>query len=478
MREREIKATSGAEVAKPVERMGRDEMNLAELPFFLLSNRSPKGVNQLEFTYDMSSGKESIRTHLTIKGDTQYGFPTAREEEVVLAFLQISRDYNRYEDPKVYFTQRQLLNELGWGTRGAAYKRLEDSLFCLQGVRYRVVGWRDNAQKTFTTKGGFSLISDFELRDSRRKDGTRASTSDETLSYFVWGRTLFESFQTGYLKKLNYELVSGFKTTLSKRLYRYLDKHFNPPHYTRIVLPLKPFAHERMAMSRKADYYEIQRQMEPAIEELTAHGFIEKQSWTERVSKKSHERRIEFRMKLSMSGNAPSRSDVSRSLAGEELISRGVDREVATKLVDTLAPGNQDRAYTFGRLRYVMDLYDFKKKRGISCTPGFLVEGVRREAAYAPDDGFSPEKRNAGSKPNTLKQKRQSDEAKQVAETKEIVSKLSESEKRSLEASALERQPSTFHEYYDRFRRTDQARFDELRTFLIGEELARQRKGE
>ena len=461
--------------------MGRDEMNLAELPFFLLSKRSPKGVNELQFTYDMGSGKESVRTHLTIKADPQHGFPTAREEDVILACLQISRDFNRYEDPKIYFTQRQMLQELGWGTRGGAYKRLEDSLFCLQGVRYRVVGWRDNAQKTYTTKGGFSLISDFELRDSRRRDGTPASASREgSLSYFVWGRTLFESFRTGYLKTLNYELVSGFNTTLSKRLYRYLDKHFNPPHYTRVVLPLKAFAYERMAMSRKADLYEIQRQMEPAISELTKHGFIDGRTWSERTSKRADGWQIEFRMpppKQPLSSSKQSSLNEQGSLAAKELVSRGVDQQVATTLGQKLTSGSKNNPYTLERLRYVVDLHDFKKETGRPCTPGFLVEGLRRELPYAPDDGFKKAKKTRQLKANPSIVKRRSDEAKRAADRRAIVSKLSESETMLLEEEALRRQPSTFHEYYERFRLTDEARFDELRTYLIGEEVERRNSG-
>ena len=109
--------------------LGKDEMNLAELPFFLLSTRSPKNVNEISFTYEEKHRGETVRTRLEIKGDPKLGLPTSREEELVLACLQISKTYNDYIDPKVHCTQSQLLRELGWGSRGAAYKRLEESFF-------------------------------------------------------------------------------------------------------------------------------------------------------------------------------------------------------------------------------------------------------------------------------------------------------------------------------------------------------------
>ena len=458
-------------------RLGRDEMNLAELPFFLLSKRSPKGVSEVEFTYDIRSAGETVRTHLTIQGDPRHGLPTTREEDVVLACLQLSRDSNDYEDPKVYFTQRQLLQELQWGTRGDAYKRLEDAFFCIQGARYRGNGWRDNEKKIYTSKGAFTLISDFMLRDSRRKDAAaNGHESDDTsLSYFVWGQTLYESFRHGYLKTLDYQLVSGFKTTLSKRLYRYLDKHFNPPHFMQVTLPLKPFAYERMAMSRKADLYEIQRQMKPAIEELTAVGFLEPASWKERTKKVGTEWQISFcRSAIAAASIATCGQPESKTASAiPQLVARGVDLTMATTLAAKLKVSDQDAPYTTTRLRYIIDLHDFKKQNNKRCGPGFLVEGLRRVERFPPDDGFSV--KSTVERPSVRKTRRTTRRSPHSVDTLKLnysrAQELSDDEQRELERAALERQPAAFHRSYEEFRRTSEARFTELRAYLIADEL-------
>ena len=62
-------------------RIGRDEMNLAEFPFTLLSHRVPEGVNTIKFT-DTISGKDgkSVIREWTITGSEAYGLPVAGDE--------------------------------------------------------------------------------------------------------------------------------------------------------------------------------------------------------------------------------------------------------------------------------------------------------------------------------------------------------------------------------------------------------------
>ena len=103
-------------------RDGRDEMNLVEFPFATLSERTG-GVNILEFqreTYDRVIGKPVTRK-LTVTGDAKYGLPTAKDEEVYLGLLQLTKLHNAFEQPKVYFTRSQLIKLMGWKNRDWSY---------------------------------------------------------------------------------------------------------------------------------------------------------------------------------------------------------------------------------------------------------------------------------------------------------------------------------------------------------------------
>jgi hypothetical protein len=248
-------------------------MNLVEFPFATLSDRGGS-TKILEFQvndYDRVVGKPVIR-RLTVTGDAKYGLPTAKDEEVYLALLQLTKLHNAFEDPKVYFTRSQLIKLMGWKNRDWSYNRIAMALCRLTGVRlFYENAWRDNAKKRFRSRGGFGLLDSFELRDGR----VRSPDGDETerLSEFRWSSVIFESFQSGYLKRLDYEKVRDL-SAVARRIYRYLDKHFHPPHRSTLTLNLKTFAFEHVGMSRKYDAAQIRRSLSKPVSELESIGFL------------------------------------------------------------------------------------------------------------------------------------------------------------------------------------------------------------
>ena len=254
-------------------RDGRDEMNLVEFPFATLSERS--GASKvLEFQvddYDRVTGKPVIRK-LTVTGDAKYGLPTAKDEEVYLALLQVTKLHHGYSDPKVYFTRSELIKLMGWKNRDWSYHRIATAFCRLTGVRlFYENAWRDNAKKRFGSHGGFGLLDSFEIRDGRFRSPDRDET--ERLSEFRWNSVIFQSFQSGYLKKLDYSKVRELGA-IARRMYRYLDKHFHPPHRTTLSPNLKVFAFEHVGLSRKNDTAQIRRALTKPIDELVTHRFI------------------------------------------------------------------------------------------------------------------------------------------------------------------------------------------------------------
>jgi hypothetical protein len=252
-------------------RNGRDEMNLVEFPFATLSDRAD-GVQVLEFQVsdcDRESGLP-VERKLTVTGDPKYGLPTAKDEEVYLGLLQLTKFHTDFRSPEVHFTRHELIRLLDWPNNDWAYERIATALARLTGVRlFYQNAWRDNANKVFKDRGGFGILDSYTIRDGRKGSGP----IEDLHSEFRWNNVLFESFQAGYLKRLDYETVRALGTK-AKRLYRYLDKHFNPPKYARLVFDLRTLACERLGFSRDYDAVQIRRALQPAVEELEALGFV------------------------------------------------------------------------------------------------------------------------------------------------------------------------------------------------------------
>ncbi len=254
-------------------RDGRDEMNLVEFPFATLSERSGS-TNILEYkreTYDRVAGKPVVRK-LTVTGDAKYGLPTAKDEEVYLALLQLTKLHSDFGQPKVYFTRSQLIKLMGWKNRDWSYHRIGTAFCRLTGVRlFYENAWRDNVKKKYRSLGGFGLLDSFEIRDGRIRD--KSGDETERLSEFRWNSILFDSFQSGYLKRIDYGKVREL-STIARRMYRYLDKHFHPPHRMTIEIDLKLFAFEHIGVSRRQDNSQIRRTLAKAIKELEDSGFL------------------------------------------------------------------------------------------------------------------------------------------------------------------------------------------------------------
>ena len=252
-------------------RNGRDEMNLVEFPFATLSDRAD-GAKVMEFRVEDANRETGlpVERKLTVTGDPKYGLPTAKDEEVYLGLLQLTKFHTDFTTPSVRFTRHELIRLLGWPNNDWAYERVATALARLTGVRlFYQNAWRDNANKVFKDRGGFGILDSFVIRDGRKGGGP----AEDLHSEFRWNAVLFESFRAGYLKRLDYETVRSLGAK-AKRLYRYLDKHFNPPKYARLAFDLRTLACERLGFSRDYDAVQIRRALQPAVEELEAIGFV------------------------------------------------------------------------------------------------------------------------------------------------------------------------------------------------------------
>ena len=357
----------------------RDELNLAEFPIALLTDRVPSGQKTLEFQdeiYDQKR-KQLVARKLTITGSDKFGLPTAKDDEVILGLIHLTKQANNFTDRRVRFQRSDLIRLLRWPDTGQSYRRISKSLACWLGVTlYYENSWWDKQTGSWITKG-FHIIDGFEIADG---DGRRERASVSLLPCeFTWNEVIFRSFQSGYLKSLNFDIYCEFKYPTTQRMYRFLDKHFY--RKARLEYDLKTFACEHIGLSRNHTAAKLKEKLQPALEELEAIGFIEAMTREERyVQTGRGEWKIRFAKKLSV--KAVERPEPRAEQAeAKELVTRGVTAATAEELV---------AAFPAERIAAQVEVFDWlrsKKDKRIAKSPaGYLVKAIQDN--YAPPSGF------------------------------------------------------------------------------------------
>ncbi len=249
-------------------RIGRDEMNLAEFPFTVLSHRVPEGVSTIKFT-DMISGKDgkSVVRDWTITGSEAYGLPVAGDEEVYVALMEVTEEHG-FRSARIPITRYDLLRRMDWPRDGHSYKRVQDALNRLMGVSIVANNsfW-DNEAKRYVDEG-FHILEGYRLYDE--KPGRDNSPPD---SYVVWNPVLFNSFRAGNIKQLDTGIYFSLSTPLARRLFRYLDKKRYDGKAT-YRMRLTRLAFEKLGMSRNYYPSQIKRELRRAHDELIERRFL------------------------------------------------------------------------------------------------------------------------------------------------------------------------------------------------------------
>lgn len=390
---------------KPLGLLGRDEMNLAEFPITLLTDRVPKdqkaAVYQDEI-YDDRTGLTLTRK-LTIQAGN-CGLTTAIDDEVILALIQLTKKDNNFADRRVNFSRLELIKALNWANTGQSYDRIKTSLDRWTSVYLQYENaWRDNRTKTWKTIG-FHIIDKYELNDSR----TTGEQLDLIPSYIVWGEDIFQSFQAGYLKQLDYDLCMGLSNSTAKRMYRFLDKRFH--HKPDWIFDLKELAHEHIGLGR---HYEgpahLKRNLQPAIDELEAVGFLQPLPAEERFIKDGKSWKVRLIQKSALAalpaGQPESETPDQPPPLVAELVNRGVTRTTAEELA-------QRHPVEFIQLK--IDVFGWlveKQDKRVAKSPaGYLVKSITDD--YAAPKGFVSKAERQQREQARLAKERQAAEAR------------------------------------------------------------------
>lgn len=362
-------------------RFSRDEMNLAEFPLTVLSTRANPNLKTLEFK-DSVKGRngEVLERRWIITGADKFGLPTASDDEVLLGLLKLTVN-DGMKDKKIFFTRYELLRTLHWTTEGRSYTRLQKALDRLSGVRIKASNaFFDNETKVHSTRN-FGIVDAYEINSG--------SDAHARTSYFTWSETLFKSFQVGFIKKLDLEFYLELQSAVSKRLYRYLDKHFW--YKSRVTIDLFTLAHEKIGISRTYQYASSIRQiLDPAIDELIKSGFLASCEYvgkgrsTDVVLSAGKQRvkpdAIQDQGKSAVSVLSSGADNSLRDEVIHSLVARGLKEQQVIRLVG--ARGDE----TLKRISQIVSYFDYlvaSNSRLVSRSPvGFLYRAVENPEQF------------------------------------------------------------------------------------------------
>ena len=436
-----------AETLSELLRIGKDEMNLAEFPLTLLSDRASPDETSLKFEdqiFDDRKGKLITRKRL-IEGSKEYGLPTATDDAVILALIQLTKLKNGFTARELEFTRHELISMLSWPNKGQSYERIALSLHRVASVTYHFENsWWDNRRKAWTTKI-FGIIDTVELNDSRESGGQNGLFP----SRIIWNQIIFDSFQAGYLRSLDFQLAISFKHAISMRIYRFMGKRFHlKPEWS---FELKDFAYEHIGLSRNYEGgTQIARKLKPAIEELEAVGFLEPLSDKARFTKKGRDWSIRLTQKAvaTVVPALPALPPEAPQAEAEPplviaLAHRGVTHATAVELVA------QYPAEMIARQVESFDWLAEKQDKKIAKNPaGYLVTAIQKD--YAAPKGFTSraerEKRAEAARRREqqeaeARRRQQLETAQARAEDERIAAywdTLSKAEQKQVEADALQ----------------------------------------
>lgn len=164
---------------------------------------------------------------------------------------------------------------LNWGGVKSGEDHIDESLRKWTGVTlYYDNAWRDHAEKAWVTEH-FHVIDRATLLDrERRSRRLRQAPEDPTAgkSSIVWNELVFNSFEAGYIKKLDFAFLQSLRKPTSKRLYRFLGKRFY--FGDTCNFELRNLACEHMGLSKSHSNSKLKERLGPAIDELTSRGFL------------------------------------------------------------------------------------------------------------------------------------------------------------------------------------------------------------
>ncbi len=441
---------------------GRDELNFAEFPLGTIAERIDPTVKTLHFEdriFDKSKN-DWIPRKLTITGSDAHGLPTSTDDEVLLGLLQLSK-LQQFKDRRVFFSRYQLIKLLRWPVNGQSYDRIDQALNRWIGVTlYYQNAWREKETNQWVDEKFHILerikIYSQENERSRPKPDPEQGSFEFASSFFVWNDAVYRSFTSGNIKSLDYDFVLELQSSISRRLYRFLDKRFYKARS--LSFELKNLAYEHIGLSRNSPVADLKRKLLTAIDELVEKQFLKPLPKEHRFRKERagvwhvHFEKADFvpvvpkpspEAKPVESAGEADRTDAT--VIVQKLVDAGVRFETAVELA-----GKYPADYIESKIQLTEHLTKTKSKKVSDNPPGFLITAIRTDIPL-PRTFVTPEQKQAKEEAKKKRQevlrqqeaKRKEREAEAERERRRTIDQfwvsLPESERVSAQAEALSR---------------------------------------
>jgi len=376
------------ETQSALARVGRDEMNLAEFPFALLSKRVPDGVSEIRFS-DTIRGPNGalVERRWTLTGSPKHGLPVAADEPVYVALMEATKEQG-FKSRIVSTSRQDIARRIGLPHGGAAYRQIKASLDRLVGVNIHAENafW-DPDKRTYGTVS-FGLLDDYVLLDERKDRGKQLP-----LGQVAWNRIIFASFLAGNIKRLDTTFFFSLNSPIARRLYRYLDKkrYDGKPLFQ---IGMEKLCFEHLGLSRSYQYpSQLRQKLARGHQELIERGFLRSVRY-EPMARGGEKVIYEFARVEEAEPEEPDRGDGASALRGDgpatpelaEGFASRADAALAPSVSDTLAWDLQElgvsestahqlvRNHTEEQIRRQMD---YLPGRRADDPPAVLVRSIR-----------------------------------------------------------------------------------------------------
>jgi len=392
------KTKLAARITEPLE--GRDEMNLIELPFALVSYRNKQGIKTIKHRWvGQDENGAPKQFYKIVTGSDQWGLPTFQAEEVLIAALELS--YRKdFEHRKIHTNKYELLSLMNWPTKGSHYRKLLIEVFNqLLGVTIATNHFWDNTKQRYA-ETGFHILETYRFYDDeqKRQKGERGQLG-LPIGYFTWSEELWKSLQSGFIKRLDTSVYFSLKSNLARRLYRYADKHL---YQGGIEIDLFSLAFDKLVMRGNYKYpSKVIEKLKPAINELNNRKLV---SIRIVESKTPSGRKVVIKPLMPRQRVADALDGISKQGTGEtapqaqispsgghsdtdqtltdQLISRGISKGTAKKLV-------QEHGNHIVRSIEILDFLMENEKENITNPAGYLRRMIEEEWFLdKPPEGF------------------------------------------------------------------------------------------
>lgn len=286
-----------AEIVEAEEmRIGKDEMNLVEYPFALLSYETQMDVTiKHEWEARHPVTKKLVKASWRVEGSPEMGMPTATDERVYLVLMEMTKATG-FHDPTVLFTRYDLLQRLGWPDNQKHYDMVQESFERLKGVviTSRNAFW-DSKVRSFRSVG-FNILDNFDIateQAGRKKKLPNGQREADPVSYFRWNSVIFQNAKNGYIKSLDLGFALSLSLPLSLRLFRFLDKKTHGGR-TSFEIELRRLCEMHLGMAHAPHLSTYKVRLKNAHSELTARGFLLSVSYSPMKTRKTEKVCYEF----------------------------------------------------------------------------------------------------------------------------------------------------------------------------------------